>query len=144
MSAVHGEYNLRLLGKVPYQDTSERSLALAYSDPQSVTVSGSATSLPRTGSSADSGTFGSADQKFKLLIRHSGGKRRQHVARLEFVDIVNNPLVPSQTMPVSAAVTFTVNRPLTGIDAAQAQAIAKGLTAWLTDANVGKLIGQEI
>lgn len=118
---------------------------MAYNDPQSVKdLNGTATSLPRTGSSQTTGEFRSADQVYKLVVAHNRGKRTQHVARVEFADLVANPLVPNQNQVVSAAATFTVNVPLNGLSAAQALALAKSLRDWASDANLLKLVGSEI
>lgn len=118
---------------------------MAYTDPQSVKdLDGTAVSLPRTGSSQTSGEFRSADQVYKLVVAHNRGKRIQHVARIEFADLIGNPLVPSQNQAVGAAATFTVNVPLNGFTAAQALALAKSLRDWSSDANLLKLVGSEI
>lgn len=117
---------------------------MAYSDPQSVTVDEATISLPRTGSTGNTGTFTSADQRYKLAISHNAGKRRADIARLEFADIVQNPLVPSQNYVVDAAVTLTINRPINGMSAEQAVDLAEALVAWLTvPGNVTKLVGGE-
>jgi len=117
---------------------------MAYSDPQSVVLNGDTFSLPRTGSSGNSGQFSSPDQRYKLIVRHQNGNRRQNVARLEFSGIVPNLLVPSQNQVVSAAVTFTVNAPLNGLASSELRAMAAALVDWLTEVNLGKLVGGEM
>lgn len=117
---------------------------MAYSDPQALTVSGSAKSLPRTGSSPSTGEFKTADGVYALRVQHNRTQSRAtHVARVELRDIVANPLVPSTNQPINAAVTFTVNGPNNGLDSATLVALSKALVGWLTDANLGKLVGSE-
>lgn len=116
---------------------------MAYADPQSITVDATPVTLPRTGSTGNSGAFTSPDQKYKLSITHNGGNRRVHVARLQFSDIVQNPLVPTANSAISAAVTFTVNTPVNGLSAESAEELAAALVAWLSPANLGKLVGGE-
>lgn len=117
---------------------------MAYSDPQSITIGGAANSLPRTGSSASAGEFRTADQRYKLTLAHNRAKRVQHVARVEFSDIVANPLIPTQNTAVGAAVTLTANVPLNGMSTTQVEDLVKGLVAWATPANITRLVGGEI
>lgn len=116
---------------------------MAFADPQSLTVDEEAVTLPRTGSTGNTGAFTSSDQKYRLAISHNGGNRRTHVARVEYSDIVANPLVPSTNNAISAAATFTVNTPINGLSAEEAVDLAAALVDWLTPTNVAKLVGGE-
>lgn len=117
---------------------------MAFSDPLTLSVDGTSLTLPRTGSSPNSGAFTTPDQRYKLLVRHNAGRRVQSVARLEFADVVTNPLISGSFMPASLAATFTVNRPLTGLDAETCIDLSAALVGWLTASNLTKLVGQEI
>lgn len=116
---------------------------MAYADPQSVVVGANTTSMPRTGQSENSGNFRSPDRRYRLSVAHESGKRERHIARLEFSDVVSNPLVPSQNSAVAAAVTFTINAPLNGMSFDQVGDLSKALVAWLTPANLARLVGGE-
>lgn len=116
---------------------------MAFTDPQSLTVGTAPVSLPRTGSSSNSGTFRSSDQKYVLEIRHTVGTRERHNAKFSFADVVGNPLVPSQNIAVSAAVNLTVDHPRNGLTAAAIRDLAEALAGWATEENLGKLIGGE-
>lgn len=116
---------------------------MAYADPQSVQVGGNSTSMPRTGQSENSGNFRSSDRRYRLSIAHENGRRERHIARLEFSDVVSNPLIPSQNSAVAAAVTFTINAPLNGMSVEQVGDLSKALVTWLTPANLAKLVGGE-
>lgn len=116
---------------------------MAYSDPQSVTISGTATSLARTGMTLDAGTFTSADRASTMIVRHSTGKRSRHNIVLRQDKTVTDPLIPSQNRPVSFQVSLTVDTPTSGVSSTDAASLAKAICAWATDANLAKLIGGE-
>lgn len=116
---------------------------MAFTDPLSVTVGGTATPLARTGMTLDAGTFTSADRATTMIVRHSTGKRTRHNVVLRQDKTIADPLVPAQNRPVSFQASLTVDIPTSGVTSADALAIAKALVAWATDANVTKLLGGE-
>lgn len=118
---------------------------MAYTDPQSITISGTATSLPRTSSGVNSGVFASADSTQILRISSAYGKRNRRVARFEHSKIAPDPLT-SVNQKFSMTVYMVVDEPVVGYTLAERQNVVAGLTKWLTDtsgANVGKLLGGE-
>jgi hypothetical protein len=118
---------------------------MAFADPQSVTISGSANSLPRVSSGVSSGAFATADGVAVLKVSHALGKRNRRTVRLEHSKIAADPLTSANTKySMSAYVVFDV--PTVGYTVAEAQAIIAGLTKWLTDtsgSNVAKVLGGE-
>lgn len=114
---------------------------MAYNDPQSVTISGTAISLPRILTGTTLGKFTSADAKTELTIDPRGtAKRRRNVGRLfSKKDItVGSIIVTDQAM-----VSLTIDRPITGFTDADIEALASGYISWLTassNANLKKLI----
>jgi hypothetical protein len=118
---------------------------MGFADPQSVTVAGSAKSLPRVGAPASSdGAFKSADGKFTLTIKHSEGPRNRHVVQLRYDDLTANPLVPSQNSAVSTWTHIVVDAPRNGLTADQVTDISDAIIAWATPANLNKLVGFEV
>lgn len=118
---------------------------MSYSDPQSVTLSGSAVSLPRISSGLNSGAFSSADGTAVMKVSHSYGKRNRRTVRLEHSKIAADPLTAANTK-YSMTAYVVLDVPTVGYTVAEAQAIAKGLTDWLsasTGANIAKLLGGE-
>ncbi len=116
-----------------------------YSDPQSVTVSGSAKSLNRLNSTPQGSTWSTADRAYKASISHTYGRRDRHTIRLQSDSLVANPLVSGQNINQSMSVYLTVDVP-PGYDAATAKAVVDGFLANLsasTGANITKLIGGE-
>lgn len=116
-----------------------------YSDPQTVTVSGSAKTLNRTGSTATGGEFATSDRAYQLSVGHTYGRRTRHVIKLKADSLVANPLVSGQNINQSMTVAVTVDVP-TGYDVASAKAVVDALLANLsaaTGANITKLLGGE-
>jgi hypothetical protein len=119
---------------------------MSFSDPQSVTISGSAKSLPRVSSGQDSGKFATADQLTKLTVSHNYGKRTRHMIRLDDSKIAADPLAAGQNIPVSMSAYLVVDVPLTGYDQTAQKAVVDALTAYLTastGARVAQLLGGE-
>lgn len=116
-----------------------------YTDPQSVTVTGVAKTLNRTGSTENGGKFATADRAYQMSVSHSYGKRTRHTIRLQSDSLVANPLVSGQNVNQSMSVYLVVDTP-SGYDTATAKAVADGFLANLSassGANVTKLLGGE-
>jgi len=118
---------------------------MAYADPQSITISGTAVSLPRTSSGTNAGAFTSPDGTVVVRVSHAYGKRNRRTARLEHSKIAADPLTSANTK-YSLSAYIVIDVPPVGYTVAEAQAAVAGLTKWLTDtsgANVAKLLGGE-
>jgi hypothetical protein len=116
-----------------------------FSDPQSVTISGSAISLPRTSSGVNAGTYSSADSAVKMTVSSQYGKRNRRTVRLEHSKIAADPLTSANTK-YSMTTYVVFDTPPVGYTVAEAQAVIAGFTAWLTastGANVAKVLGGE-
>lgn len=118
---------------------------MAFADPQSITVSGTAVSLPRTGSGISSGVFTAADSTTKLSVSHSYGKRTRRQFRLDFNKIAEDPFT-SQNTRFSSSVYLVLDHPVSGFVAteliAQVIAIADAVKASANSAAT-KLVGGE-
>jgi hypothetical protein len=121
--------------------------AMAFSDPQSVTISGSAITLPRTGSGLSTGAFSSGDGANAIDVRHSYGKTRiRRTIGISNKKFAADPLRPTDNKPVNATVRLVVDAPLQGYTPADLQAIIVGFLGNLTatsNANLVKLLGGE-
>jgi len=116
-----------------------------FSEPQTVTVSGSAKALNRTGTSPEGAAYATADRAHRMNIVHSYGRRTRHTVRFIQDTLVANPLVAGQNVSQSMTVLLTVDTP-TGYDVAGAKAVVDGLLANLSatsGANITKLVGGE-
>jgi hypothetical protein len=119
---------------------------MAFTDPQAVTISGSAKSLARTGSGVGVGSFGTNDGAQTMEVRHSYGKRVRRTIGLVDKKYSTDPARPDQNIPVSATVRLVVDVPPQGYTAADVEAILVGFMANLTagtNANIKKLLGGE-
>lgn len=103
-----------------------------FADPQSVTINAVPISLPRIGSSMQSGAFQAADAQTKLSISHAYGKRARHVLRLDVLKNAADPLNPTTNLPYTMNVYTVVDVPLFGYTAAEQKQVTDGLTAYLT------------
>lgn len=102
-----------------------------FSDPISITVSGSAKSLARTGTGPDTGGFATSDRAYRLTISHSYGKRIRSLLKMQKDSLVANPLVTGQNINQSASVYLVIDRPA-GYDTAALKAEVDGYLAWLS------------
>lgn len=117
-----------------------------FSDPQSVTIGGVATSLPRVGSGISQGVFQTPDGATTMSISHSIGKRARRTAKLSMKLFASDPITPTNNVPVNGAFYVVCDFPLQGISATQQKDLASALATWLTastNANLIKLIGGE-
>lgn len=117
---------------------------MALADPQSVTVSGSAKTLERLGTSLAEGQFQDTTGEFKLLVKQDSARRTRHIVELRQTKIVSDPMFPSQNLNVGTTIRITVDRPKNGVSAADANALADALVAWATSANLAKVIGGQV
>lgn len=119
---------------------------MAFSDPQSITVSGNAKSLARTGSGNGTGVFQTSDGVYTLSISNTYGKRNRRTARLTSKGFSTDPLTPSNNVPVSGSFYVVADFPVQGISVADQEGLAAALAVWLTastNANLKKLLGGE-
>lgn len=119
---------------------------MAFSDPQAVTISGSANSLPRVSSGENTGSFQKNDGSVKLSVSHQYGKRTRRTIRLEHSKIAPDPLISSANIRYSMTSYLVIDTPVTGYTVAEAQAIVEGLMGFLTassGAATTKLLGGE-
>lgn len=119
---------------------------MSFSDPQSVTISGSAISLPRTGGTATSSTYTSADGAVSEVFSHSYGKRNRRSARINHSKVAPDPLFPASNAPYSMSCYLVVDVPKTGYSLAEQKAVVDGLIAQLnatSGALITKMLGGE-
>lgn len=116
---------------------------MALSDPQSVTVSGTAIPLPRTGLALLEGGFSDSSRQTVLTVQHSSTRRTRHIIKLQKSLIVSDPIIPSQNQNVNYSAHFVIDMPKNGVSTADATALANALILWATPANLTKVAGGE-
>lgn len=117
-----------------------------FTDPQSVTISGVASSLPRVSSGQNSGTFQKDDATLVYSVSSSYGKRNRRTARFVHTKTAADPLFPAQNAPYSMTVYMVVDAPKVGYTIAEQKAVIDGWLANLqatSGANITKLLGGE-
>ncbi len=115
---------------------------MSYNDPISLTISGSAVSLPRISSGVNSGAFSTPDSTNVIRVAHAYGKRTRRTVRLENSKIATDPLTAANAK-YSMTAYLVVDVPNVGYSVAEAQAVTTALTAFLSPANLAKLLGGE-
>lgn len=119
---------------------------MAFADPQSVTISGTPVSLPRTSSGTSSGAFTAADQNTTLILSHSYGKSARHMIRLNNQKVASDPLLAGSNVISKLGVYLVVDAPLVGYSQADQKAVVDAFLAYLTastGARVTQLLGGE-
>lgn len=119
---------------------------MSYADPQSVTISGTAISLPRVSSGQNAGGFASADGLVLLSVSNSYGKRTRRTMRLSQSKISADPLIPSQNVRSTMSTYIVVDTPVNGFTNAEVKALIDAFTAYLSasaGAKVTQLVGGE-
>jgi hypothetical protein len=115
-----------------------------FSDPQSVSVSGSAKSLPRVSVGANTASYKSADGNLTYTISHSYGKRVRRNVRLDFRKVAADPLLDGVSRPYSMFAYIVVDHPDIGFSNAEMEANTKALIDELAEAgNLTKIFGGE-
>lgn len=117
-----------------------------FADPQSVTYSAVAKSLPAISRSTDSSSYKLYDAGnviYDLSLSHSFKTRNRAVARLSRQLFTTDVLIPANSILTGATATLTVDFPATGMTLTDAQLLAKALVGWASDANILKLVGGE-
>jgi hypothetical protein len=119
---------------------------MAFSDPQSVTISGTAISLPRTSVGKNESSYASADGLVALSASHAYGRRTRRVLRLDHSKLTADPFIPAQNTKVSMSNYIVFDVPVAGYTNTEALAVYAGFKAAFTatsDALITKLLGGE-
>ncbi|DAD51945.1 TPA_asm: coat protein [ssRNA phage Zoerhiza.4_20] len=119
---------------------------MAFTDPQSVTISGTAISLPRVSSGDGKSKYLSSDGLVAFTASTAYGRRMRHVLRLDHSKIAADPLAPAMNAKVSSSVYLVIDEPDVGYDNTELMAIYAAFKTLITassDALVSKVLGGE-
>lgn len=115
-----------------------------FADPQVVTVNTVAQSMPRIKLGSSDATYRTADETFQMRISHQTTKSRtRRMVRLDQTVIAADPLT-TNNYSQTAGVYLVIDEPKFGFTDAQLDYLADALIAWLTPANIAKVLGSEI
>jgi len=115
-----------------------------FTDPITITINAVANDLPRVEQAGKKSVYQKSDGSLILTLSHQamGSNRTRGLTRLDERLIVTDPL--TSVNDYETATVFTViERPLYGFSVTQIQQLVAGHVAFLTNANVAKLYGQE-
>jgi len=119
-----------------------------FADPQSVTINGSASSLPRTGVTSSLGTFQKDDANVILTVGQAKSKlRNRRMIKLAFRKVAADPLNAALNLEYTMSVHLVVDTPQVGFTVTEAKYVVDALTAYLTassGAKVTQLLGGEL
>lgn len=72
---------------------------MTYADPQSVTISGTAHSLPRVSVDNSGSTYSKDDGTVQMSVVHAYNKRNRRTAKIVHSKNAPDPLFPAQNTP---------------------------------------------
>jgi len=121
-------------------------MPMSFTDPSSITISGTAISLPRTSVGDDVSEYTSGDGLTQLIASHNYGKRIRRMVRIDTSKLTSDPFRPSENVKVGMSVYTVFDLPPAGYTAAEALAVFAGFNTLCTatsNANISKLLGGE-
>jgi hypothetical protein len=121
---------------------------MALTDPQSITISGTTSPLPRTFAEGSESAYTSSDGLIKLSVNHSQVKqgRLRHLLRIDHSKITADPFKPTDNVKVNMACYIVFDVPPAGYNNTDVMAVYTGFKTLFTatsDALVTKVIGGE-
>lgn len=119
---------------------------MSFTDPQSITIAGVTTPLPRVSVGSNGSDYQSADGLIRLSASHAYGRRTRRVIRVDHSKITADPFIPSNNTKVSMSNYIVFDVPPAGYTNTQVKEIFDGLRTALglsSDALITKLLGGE-
>lgn len=113
---------------------------MSFSDPQSITVNSVAKTLNRVRTEPTKSLYSSDDEAYKLTISHQESKgRTRHMARIDSRVIAADPLSAVNEYKNLGAYVV-IDEPEYGFTDTDIDYVVDALTAWLSAANIAKLL----
>lgn len=113
-----------------------------FADPQSITINAVATSMPLIYRQGQESNYRSGDAAYRLRISHQENGRNRRVVRLDHTKMSTNPSTGAP-VEVSSSVYVVVDSQKFGYTDTELTHMVDALKAWLTTANVGRLLDGE-
>jgi len=114
-----------------------------FSDPQSITVAGSAKSMPRVDTNGKKSIYANSDDTYRFTISHQeSGDRVRSMARVDNKAVVADPLTAVNDFQ-TLSFYLVIDRPQYGFSSTQVNDLVAAVKTWLDSTNVGKLFGRE-
>lgn len=119
---------------------------MAFTDPLSITISGTTSSLPRTSVEEDTSEYTSGDGLIKVTASHDVGKRTRRMFRVDHSKLSADPYKPTENVKVSMSHYIVFDVPVAGYTAVEQLAVYTGFKTMYSatsDALITKLLGGE-
>jgi hypothetical protein len=119
---------------------------MSFTDPLSITISGTTTPLPRTSVGDDESEYTSSDGLLQVKSSHNYGKRTRRMLRIDVSKVAPDPFRPSENVKVSMSNYIVFDLPPAGYTATEAKAVFDGFRAMFaatSDQQIVKLLGGE-
>lgn len=119
---------------------------MSFSDPLSVTISGTPISLPRISVGDDTSEYQSGDGLTTVSASHNYGKRTRRTVRIDTSKIAADVFKPAENVRVGMSLYLVFDLPPAGYTPADALAVYQGYKGLITassDAMITKLLGGE-
>lgn len=120
---------------------------MALTDPQSITVSGSAKSMPRILTEGSHSLYRSSDGNWSLDIRHRNIRRDKKLRIVTTESFTQKKIVADPLTTVNdydtASFSTQCERPEVGFSIAELDAMRAGNSTWLDTAKFTQLLGGE-
>jgi hypothetical protein len=119
---------------------------MSFADPQTVTISGVTTPLPRISTEGDETVYSSADGLIQMLASHDSGKRLRHLLRINHSKLAPDPFIPTENVKVSMSCYVVFDVPPAGYTAAEQLAVYTGFKTQFSatsDTLITKLLAGE-
>jgi len=112
---------------------------MSFADPQSVTIGGTTTSLPRVSAGNNQSSYKSNDGLITQTVSSQYGKRVRRTLRLDHSKVAADPFVSGVNTKYSMSTYVVVDVPTTGYTVAEAKAVVDGLMTILTASTGAKI-----
>lgn len=119
---------------------------MSFTDPQSITIAGVTTPLPRVETGKNESSYLSSDGLIRLSASSAYGKRTRRVLRVDHSKLTADPFIPAQNTKVSMSCYMVFDVPVAGYTNAQQLEVYTGFKTAFTatsDALITKLLGGE-
>lgn len=114
-----------------------------FTDPQTITVNAVAQVMPRISTGNSDSVYSTADESYRLRISHSRiNDRRRHLVRVDKRAVAADPLTAENSYQ-ELGTYLVVDEPFVGFSDTDIGYVVAALAAWLTPANVAKVLGSE-
>lgn len=119
---------------------------MSFTDPQSITISGVTTPLPKVYSEGSESHYQSSDGLIVVTASHDVGKRARRLLRVDFAKLSPDAFKPDENVKRSMSVYMVFDMPSDGFSNAEGLAVYTGFKTMITassDLLVTKLLGGE-